>query len=281
MKQGGCHNGSAFNYPLSICIDPIRPLNYYVGDRSSIRYVDTTSQIVSLVAGSSDQWCFDGIWAVARFNTVNGLACTSTGSRLYVCDSNNYKIRMVDTKTKQVTTVAGNGEQGMEDGVALKCGMAAPQKLTFDRSRKVKPDTVLFITTPLGIRRFDTATGKIITLYWNDRGSLLRSSPSGIVSTASGHLIVSCVETSAVYLLDPTALEGQPLVSPVSGYADGSGAVARFFSAIDLVVIDTERCAYLADWGNGRVRRMTLPPQLFRDDLNTPLPIRDTATKFE
>ncbi len=50
--HGKCLSEAQFTCLCSVCVDPIRPRNLYVGDAKTIRYVDTESDTVSLIAGS-------------------------------------------------------------------------------------------------------------------------------------------------------------------------------------------------------------------------------------
>jgi thiol-disulfide isomerase/thioredoxin len=52
----------------------------------------------------------DGDFQSATFNHPQG--CALIGETLYVADTENHLLRKVDLKTKQVTTIAGTGEQG-------------------------------------------------------------------------------------------------------------------------------------------------------------------------
>jgi sugar lactone lactonase YvrE len=67
---------------------------------------------VSLLAGTGTPGALDGDIAVATFNAPQDLAIDATG-RLYVADTNNYKIRRIAGST--VDTVAGAGTVGYLD----------------------------------------------------------------------------------------------------------------------------------------------------------------------
>ncbi len=171
---------------------------------------------------------------------------------------------MIDTKTGEVKTVAGNGRSESKDGTGLDAGIWNPQKVVFYRSPTAKPDSVLYFTSANGgVRRFDIESGAVSTLT-------LKSTPIypyGIECTPSGHLIVSCVGSHSIYVVDPTndvvkVLAGSG-ASYRSGSADGAGGTAQFSWPIDLVVSDSERCVYVGDKHNNRIRRMNLPSRLF------------------
>ena len=64
---------------------------------------------VNAVIGSGEQSLLDGDFFTARFNRPQGLALD--GNTLYVADTDNHAIRMVDLEGGSVETIAGSGEK--------------------------------------------------------------------------------------------------------------------------------------------------------------------------
>ncbi len=152
--------------------------------------------------------------------------------------------------------------------------------LVFDRSPNVKPDSVLFITSASSIKRYDIESGVLSTLNLVDAPE--RFDPVGIDCTATGHVIVSCCSTHSVYVIDPSVGSVKRLASSGEcGFADLK--VPEFSSPYDLQIVDSERCAYLCDEQNNRIRRITLPFELFdpffdlKADLSAPAPAPDPS----
>lgn len=77
----------------------------------------------------------DGDFAAARFNQPEGTAVR--GSRVYVADTENHAIRLVDIENKTVTTIAGTGRQisRREGGPALETPLNSPWDLAIDGDR--------------------------------------------------------------------------------------------------------------------------------------------------
>ncbi len=248
--------------PYSICADPRNAQSYWVGDSSSIRYCD--GKTITLLAGGEERSYQDGTGENARFWDVEGMVCTQNGDKLFVTDCLNHRIRMVDTKTGEVKTIAGNGKSESKDGNGLDAGMDRPRKVVFYRSPTAKPNSVLYFTSAGGVRRFDIETGFVSTLT-------LKSSavgyPCGIDCTSSGHLIVSCITTHSIYLIDPSKGDITLMVGSgecdLPAFADGIGQSARFNLAVGLVLVDSKQCIYVTDRDNNRIRRVALPTQLF------------------
>ncbi len=229
---------------------------------------------MGLFTGGKESGFGDGIGAEAKFNTVAGLVCkgttgdgTGTGSgdetmrevvaTLYATDDGNSRIRMIDTKTQAVTTVAGSG--------ALT-SVGGSRQLVFDRSpasSTVKTQTILFITSFYSLRRFDLTTGQMSTcVLTTETGHEI--DPHGLAATPTGRLILGYMNKNSIYAYDPARPDGMLQLLAGSGspepasFADGAGGVARFKQPWGVVVVDSEWCAYVSDSGHKRVRHMTL-----------------------
>ncbi len=268
FKNGKCLGGeTALNNPYSICVDTRNTSNLYIGDRSSIRYVDAAAtQTVSLFVGGEFQGFKDGIGEAAKFDAIWGLLCTSSGDRLYLTDYANHRIRMVDTNTRSVTSIAGDSICSTRDDIGLRSSIAYPRKLVFDRSKSIKSESALFITARLTLRRLELKTRELTTC---ELSHALKIEPYAIASLESGHLILCCNETRKVYLYEPascalTALAG----SGDTGSMDGVDWSASFSEIQDMAVVENDRCAYLTDIEDCVVRRITLPASLFVNSLN-------------
>ncbi len=194
--------------PNTVCIDPTHPsISYYIGALTSIRFVNTDTDTVSLFAGSGTEGFADGIGSAAAFHTVQDMKCTRDGARLFVSDQPNNRIRMVDVKTQTVSTIAGDGRNVFADGIGLRSSIYRPQNLVFDRSRSTKPESVLYITCEHGIARFDLTTSELCIA--SHRTTNFK--PCAIDATPSGQLIVGCLSTNSIYSVDPLTGEDELL----------------------------------------------------------------------
>ncbi len=155
--KNGARLESNLHYPYSVCAHPIKPNCYFIGDAGSIRYCD--GETVSLIAGGESAGYKDGVGGDAMMYYPSGFLCTADGQTLHFSDGSNYRLRCVDLKTRTVTTVCGDGEYESRDGVGLDASFGSIQQICFDRSPTTKPESVIFIATNSGVRRFDIATG--------------------------------------------------------------------------------------------------------------------------
>ncbi|MEQ8175828.1 MAG: hemoblobin-interacting domain-containing protein [Syntrophomonadaceae bacterium] len=141
--------------------------NLYLADSKYkiISKIDAVTKSVSIVAGTNKKGgsTGDGGPAVKAkiSDSIRGLALDSAGN-LYIADSFNQKIRMVDASTQIISTVAGTGTSGFsgDDGPAASAQLSNPQGLAFDGAGN------LYIAdyNNKRIRKIDAAT-KIITTF--------------------------------------------------------------------------------------------------------------------
>jgi thiol-disulfide isomerase/thioredoxin len=104
--------GRRFQHPLAVEIDPtVEPERAlaYVADSYNhrIKIVDPDSGAVSLYAGAGASGFEDGPVESARFSEPQGLSIA--GSKLYVADTNNHAIRVIDLEQHEVRTLELRG----------------------------------------------------------------------------------------------------------------------------------------------------------------------------
>jgi hypothetical protein len=85
---------------------------------------------VSVFAGSGSPGFTDGDAATAAFKTPTDLAVGSDG-KIYVADSENHRIRVIDTDGT-VSTLAGTGVQGGADGLVDEAQFHRPERIALD-----------------------------------------------------------------------------------------------------------------------------------------------------
>ena len=102
-----------------------------VADKSTshrIRMLSADLQQVSTVAGDGGQGHRDGAAAQAQFHFPSGLALLPDG-RVLVADQFNHRLRLLSADLQQVSTVAGDGEEGHRDGAAAQTQFHHPHGL--------------------------------------------------------------------------------------------------------------------------------------------------------
>jgi len=91
-------------HPLGVCFDPARGV-LYVADtyNHKVKRLDPRTTETRTFLGSGEPGRRDGRGTVSEFKEPSGLSLA--GDRLYVADTNNHAIRVVDLTTEEVTTL--------------------------------------------------------------------------------------------------------------------------------------------------------------------------------
>jgi streptogramin lyase len=125
----GMGTAASFNAPAGIVMDAVG--NAYISDSGNhlIRKV-TAFGVVTTFAGNIAGGFENGTGTAASFSSMQGIAIDPTGN-LYVADSGNQVIRKI-TPAGVVTTFAGSGAVGADNGPAASATFNAPTGVALD-----------------------------------------------------------------------------------------------------------------------------------------------------
>ena len=128
-SANGTGTSATFRNMLGIIADAAG--NLYVTDSNNnmIRKI-TPAAVVTTLAGNGSVGSANGQGAAASFNAPYGIAIDAQGN-LYVADMFNNMIRKV-TQAGVVSTIAGNGSYGSEDGQGTSATFSQPEDVTID-----------------------------------------------------------------------------------------------------------------------------------------------------
>ncbi|HUX67813.1 MAG TPA: hypothetical protein VMV31_10025 [Terriglobales bacterium] len=131
--DGPATGGAAFFQNAGLAWLPSQNV-IYIADtgNGAIRKLDLATQTVSTIAGTDAAGYVDGPLLSARFNHPYGILVSPDGTKLYVADTGNNAIRLVDLTAGAVSTIAGNGGLGSADGIGPAARFAEPNGLAFD-----------------------------------------------------------------------------------------------------------------------------------------------------
>jgi len=125
----GSGNLAAFHTPSAIALD--RDGNLVVADTGNHAIRKVTPQgVVTTLAGSGAPGYADGAGRQAQFNGPVGVAVDKAGN-VFVADTYNDRIRKI-APDGAVTTVAGSGAPGMQDGPAASAMFDTPSGIAVD-----------------------------------------------------------------------------------------------------------------------------------------------------
>src|SRR5947207_14771801 len=115
-SDDGQGNAARFYGPEAEAMD--RAGNIYVADywNHSIRKITPSGEVTTLAGqpGFFNGGWADGVGSMARFHNPTGVALDDNGN-VYVADQTNNRIRKINL-FGMVTTIAGGGSDGHEDG---------------------------------------------------------------------------------------------------------------------------------------------------------------------
>ena len=166
--------------------------------------------LVSTLAGAGATSGYaDATGTSARFDKPHGVVRSTDNAILYVADRSNKRVRKVDVASGAVTTLAGDGNTGSDNGAAATASFNTPAGLALSSD-----DARLYVADEFNhrIRLVVTSTGVVSTFVGSSSGSNdgvggRLSRPWGVVLTGNdAHMYVSEIPPrppSLTPLLDP------------------------------------------------------------------------------
>jgi NHL repeat len=253
-----------------LAVGPGRFLYIAEPGRQLVRYTSMhVPHYVLTVAGSPNAaGAADGTGPAARVRGAVGVA-TDSRSRIYISDSGNHTIRrgVFDVSKGEfgITTFAGAaGQSGFANGAGSSARFSDPAGLAVDAADNL-------IVADRGnhvIRRIDPS-GNVTTIAGvageaghrdGAAAQALFNRPSSVAVDAWGHILVTEEGNHTVRKIAPngrvTTVAGQ---AGSAGDADGTGVSARF-NGPSSVAVSADGTVWIADPGNGKLRRATFVP---------------------
>jgi sugar lactone lactonase YvrE len=198
----------------------------------------------------------------ARFHVPTSVAFDLEGD-LYVADRDNGAVRKIG-RDGLISTVAGTGSRGYsgDGGPAVKARLDQPQGFAFDKAGN------LYVSDSANnrVRRIDR-TGVITTVagngrhgYSGDGGPATKarlSDPYGLALDAKGNLYVAEPDEGVVRRIDTRGVITTVAGTGQLGFSGDKGPANRAkLNAPFGLVMDAAGNLYIADNGNGRIRRV-------------------------
>jgi ABC-type branched-subunit amino acid transport system substrate-binding protein/sugar lactone lactonase YvrE len=197
-----------FDGPTDVAVNSMGVLYVADSENDRIRAISPDGMVTTL-AGSGRRGFKDGPPEQAEFNAPWKLALAADGT-LYVVDGiavfarGNHAVRRV-APDGTVSTLAGTGQPGLEDGLVIKAGFYWPEDVDVDTSGNV------YVADGWGNRiRVITPEGMVYTLAGSERmghedgpgPEAAFLDPVGVLLDKSGHLIVSDFGSFRIRVID-------------------------------------------------------------------------------
>jgi len=266
--DGGPATQAVLGNPAGLAPDNAGHL--YISDYNSrVRVVNLHTGVITTVAGNgqSGDSGDGGPAAQAQLSTPEALALDNTG-HLYIADSYNARVRMVDLHTGVITTVAGNGQ----DGASGDGGPAAHAELSFPKGLALDNAGHLYIADSYNsrVRVVNLHTGVITAVVGNgkqgdsgDGGPATHAQlnePDSLALDHAGHLYIADSKNERVRVVDLhtgliTTFVGNGLSG---GRGDGGPTTQAELDRPDGLALDNAGHLYIADSRNNRVRVVNL-----------------------
>lgn len=228
----------------------------FVGVPSYTQVVMAQVYNVVTVAGSTQGYA-DGVGVNAKFNSPTGIAIDNNGN-IYVGDWLNNYVRKI-SPSSIVTTLAGNGVPGYQNGTGIGAQFQYPNGVAVDaegtvyvadrlnhRIRKITSSGVVTTLAGSGVAGFADGNGLNAKFY----------RPSDV--TVDGNCIVYVADdyNHCIRKITPSGDVTTIAGNGTAGFADGIGAVARFNDPVNIAV-DGNGNLYVTDYNNHRIRKIT------------------------
>lgn len=213
--------------------------------------VDTVAGTLG-VEGHADGARFDSL-----FKDPRGLSVV--GTEVFIADRENHRIKVFDTSTGTVQTLAGTGIPGAGDGAVVSATLADPTFVAARNSNEI----IFMDTRPSNgcrLRSLDRGAGSVTTLAGSNSCALPIGSNfgrvGGMVLANDGNVYIADTNIIRRVEFSPFALTDIAGVFGPAGFVDGPGPGARFATPNGLAVDGTD--LYVADTDNNAIRRIDL-----------------------
>lgn len=253
----GTGMAAQFSHPGGLATDGQG--NIYVADvgNNRVRKI-TQAGVVSTLAGSGVSGFADGGAGAAQFNYPYEVAADAQGN-IYVADTRNYRIRKI-TASGTVSTVAGSGVQGFANGTAAAAQFDVPLALVINTQGDIyvadAGNNCIRKITAAGV--VSSFAGSGISGFADGNGNTAQfAHPSGIAMDAQGNLYVADDYNHRIRKITSAGVVSTIAGNGTPGFSDGNGSAAKFNYPIN-IAIDALENIYVTDYGNHRIRRITL-----------------------
>ena len=263
-------------YPGKVTVDTTTN-RLFITDSNHNRIVITSldGKLLDIV-GSGRQGATDGDFSTAEFNRPQGTALVD--GQLYLADTENHLLRVIDLTDRTVRTIAGTGKQGYpRQPIAetpLQTALNSPWSLAW-----AKGSLYIAMAGPHQVWVYRPASDQIAVYAGSGRedvinGSLSESAfaqPSEIVADATGDFLYLVDSEGSAIRKVPTDPAGQ--VTTIAGTSelprgqslfafgdmDGTGEEARFQHPLGIVIDGNN--LIVADSYNHKLRKVDLQTQ--------------------
>lgn len=224
-----------------------------------------SGKVIDFAGNGRAGYSGDGFLAEdAQINGPAGLAIDKENN-VYVAEIFNNVVRKIDSKTRIITTIAGNGENGFsgDGGPATQAKLNGPEGVCVDESYNV----YIADTFNQRIRKVDSKTGIINTIagngeagYSGDDGDACNAKlnrPCGVVVDSKRNVYISDYGNDRVRKVDKLGKISTFAGVGKHGYSgDGGPAKDAMINDVYGLAIDKQDNVYIVDSLNFAIRKV-------------------------
>ncbi|MFY0593159.1 SMP-30/gluconolactonase/LRE family protein, partial [Roseivirga sp.] len=224
---------------------------------SWLSLVGVVGSEVTTFAGTGSGTFADGSGTSAGFNGPQGIAVDGNGN-VYVADSFNKRVRKIDA-AGNVTTLAGNGSSGVDDGPGTSASFMELFGLVLDAAGNVyvsdqAANTIRKITPTGDVSTF-AGSGSAGSTNGQGTSATLRY-PRGLGIDAFGNIYVAEPANNLIRKITQEGIVSTFVGSGTFGAADGQGTEASF-SGPTGIAVDELGNLYVSDASSSKIRKIT------------------------
>jgi large repetitive protein len=252
----GTGREAMFHGPHSIAMDVQGNVIVTDANNFCIRKI-TPEGLVTTVAGNRFPGYLDGTGEYALFVYPTGITVGRNGN-IYVADRDSHTIRKI-TPDGMVTTLAGTGEAGYQDGPGVESKLHDPITLAQDSMGNLYvADAGNHSIRKITVKgQVSTFAGRPLPGFKDGRtAKALFHRPMGLAFDDDDNLYVSDSNNSRIRRITPDGVVTTLAGTGAPGYVNGPGNIARFDFPTGLGV-DRNGNLYVADSGNHLIRTIT------------------------
>jgi len=250
-------NGTAARFSSPTGIARAANGNLYVSDRGNhrIRRIDTSYNVTTF-AGTGVAGYTEGAAASAQFNlnVANDVVFDSQGN-LYASDLNNARIRKITTAgvVSSLTSCSDIWSVCNPTGLSVDSqDNIYVANRAYNRIDKVTPSGTVSRLAGGG------ADGMTSGYQDGSGDQALFNDLSDIAVDGSGNVYVADYANHRIRKVTSSGQVSTIAGTGVQGFSDGAAHTARFNAPYGIAVDPSGTIVYVADWGNQRIRKITL-----------------------
>ena len=271
--DGGVATSAELYYPCGVTVDPSGP--FYIADYQNVvrKVTPAGGALISTVAGTG-VYGFGGDGGIGISTTPQvelahpcGMALDK-GGNLYIADSGNNRIRMVNP-SGYITTVAGSGYAGFggDGNYAVFAGLNSPQGVAVNAAGSVYiADTLnnrirkLTFGNPAGAM-ITTVAGTGTAGFSGDGGPAVNAQiyrPFGVALDAAGNLYFTDGFNNRIRKIDANGIITTVAGSGKAGFSgDGGPATSATLNFPTGIAVDASGKIFVGDTQNNVIRMIT------------------------